>query len=72
MTETTVDPRDGHGSRRHRYVADVLGHDSTRMPGLVYRHVLAPTVEAGAMPMQAMLADGDGEPQDGIGTAGPV
>ena len=34
------------------HVADVLGHDSTRMAALVYRHVLAPTVEAGAAPMQ--------------------
>jgi len=33
--------------------ADVLGHNGTRMAALVYRHVLAPTVEAGAAPMQA-------------------
>jgi hypothetical protein len=31
---------------------------------LVYRHVLAPTVEAGAAPMQALL----GEPDEGIGS----
>jgi hypothetical protein len=31
---------------------------------LVYRHVLAPTVEAGAAPMQALR----GEPGEGIGS----
>ena len=44
------------------HVADVLGHNGTAMAALVYRHVLAPTVEAGAAPMQALL----GEPGDGI------
>jgi hypothetical protein len=34
------------------------------MAALVYRHVLAPTVEAGAAPMQALL----GEPGEGIGS----
>jgi hypothetical protein len=46
------------------HVADVLGHNGTRMAALVYRHVLAPTVEAGAAPMQALL----GEPDEGIGS----
>jgi integrase len=50
------------------HVADVLGHDSTRMAALVYRHVLAPTVEAGAAPMQALLSGDGGEPHDGIGS----
>jgi hypothetical protein len=50
------------------HVADVLGHDSTRMAALVYRHVLAPTVEAGAAPMQALLTRAAGEPNDGIGS----
>jgi integrase len=46
------------------HVADVLGHNGTRMAALVYRHVLAPTVEAGAAPMQELL----GEPDQGIGS----
>ena len=41
------------------HVADVLGHNGTRMAALVYRHVLASTVEAGAMPMQALLGELD-------------
>src|SRR5918998_2858175 len=41
-------------------VADVLGHDSTRMAALVYRHVLAPTVEAGRAAGQPPLARGPG------------
>jgi integrase len=36
-------------------VADVLGHTGTRMAALVYRHAPAPTVEAGAAPMQSLL-----------------
>jgi integrase len=50
------------------HVADVLGHDSTRMAALVYRHVLAPTVEAGAGPMQAHLTSDRGEPHDAVGS----
>jgi Phage integrase family len=50
------------------HVADVLGHDSTRMAAVVYRHVLAPTVEAGAAPMQALLSGDAGEPTGGIGS----
>ena len=46
------------------HVADVLGHNGTAMAALVYRHVLAPTVEAGAAPMQALL----GEPGEGVGS----
>jgi integrase len=37
-------------------VADMLGHTGTRMTALVYRHALARTVEAGATPMQRLLA----------------
>jgi hypothetical protein len=46
------------------HVADVLGHNGPRMAALVYRHVLAPTVDAAAAPMQALL----GEPEAGIGS----
>jgi hypothetical protein len=46
------------------HVADVLGHNGTRMAVLVYCHVLAPTVDAAAAPMQALL----GEPEAGIGS----
>jgi integrase len=45
------------------HVADVLGHNGTRMAALVHRHVLAPTVEVGAAPMQAL----PGEPDEAIG-----
>jgi hypothetical protein len=40
------------------------GTTGPRMAALAYRHVLAPTVEAGAAPMQALL----GEPDEGIGS----
>ena len=50
------------------HVADVLGHDGTRMAALVYRHVLAPTVEAGVAPMQALPASDRGEPGEAIGS----
>ena len=46
-------------------VADVLGHEGTRMAALVYRHVLAPTVEAGAVPMQRVLGGGEGSQEGG-------
>lgn len=45
-------------------VADVLGHTGTRMAALVYGHALAPTVEAGAAPMQRLLTDGQGSQDD--------
>lgn len=41
-------------------VANVLGHTGTRMAALVYRHALAPTVEAGAVPMQRLPGEGEG------------
>lgn len=50
------------------HLAGVLGHDSTRMAALVYRHVLAPTVEAGAAPMPAPLSGDAGKPNGGIGS----
>ncbi|MCP4967707.1 MAG: site-specific integrase [bacterium] len=37
-------------------VADVLGHDGTRMTSLVYRHAVTPTVEAGTR-MGEILSD---------------
>jgi hypothetical protein len=46
------------------HVADVLGHNGTRMAALVYRHVVAPTVDAGAAPMQALL----GGPDEAVGS----
>ena len=36
-------------------VADVLGHDGTRMVTQVYRHAVAPTVDVAAVPMQRLL-----------------
>ncbi len=50
------------------HVADVLGHDSTRMAALVYRHVLAPTVRAGAAPMQSLLTGDVEEPNRDTGS----
>jgi integrase len=38
------------------HVADVLGHDGTRMAEDVYRHAVAPTVGAGVAPMEAMFS----------------
>lgn len=37
------------------HVADILGHDGTRMAALVYRHAVAPTVGAAVAPMEAMF-----------------
>ena len=36
-------------------IADLLGHDGTRMTALVYRHAVAPTVGAGVAPMTEMF-----------------
>ncbi len=36
-------------------IADTLGHEGTRMVTLVYRHAIAPTVEAAAGPMQQLF-----------------
>lgn len=36
-------------------VADVLGHDGTRMTAAVYRHAVKPTVSAGAVAMDQMF-----------------
>jgi site-specific recombinase XerD len=38
-------------------IADVVGHDSTRMTAGVYRHLLEPVVSAGVAPMERLLAD---------------
>jgi hypothetical protein len=45
-------------------VLSLVGHNGIRMAALVHRHVLAPAVEAGAGPMQALL----GEPEEAIGS----
>jgi hypothetical protein len=37
------------------HVADVLGHESTRMASQVYRHAIAPSVTAAAEPMERAL-----------------
>lgn len=36
-------------------IADVLGHEGTRMAQVVYRHAVAPTVAAAVAPMEAMF-----------------
>jgi integrase len=36
-------------------IADVLGHDGTRMTSQVYRHAVSPTIAAGVAPMEAMF-----------------
>jgi integrase len=46
------------------YVADVLGHDGTRMAAQVYRHAVAPTVGAASAPMQRLLGDGQGSQRE--------
>jgi integrase len=37
------------------HIADVLGHDGTRMTAQVYRHAVAPTVAAGVAPMECLF-----------------
>lgn len=49
-------------------VADTLGHDGTRMVREVYRHAVAPTVDAAAGPMQRLLGGDDGSPAGGVGS----
>jgi hypothetical protein len=39
-------------------IADLVGHDSTRMTSGIYRHVLAPAVTAAVAPMQEMFDAG--------------
>ena len=39
------------------HVADVLGHESTRMASQVYRHAIAPSVTAAVEPMARMLRE---------------
>jgi site-specific recombinase XerD len=38
------------------HVADVLGHESTRMASQVYRHAIAPSVTAAVEPMERVLS----------------
>ena len=40
------------------HVADVMGHESTRMASRVYRHVIAPSITAAVAPMDRLLANG--------------
>jgi integrase len=42
-------------------VADVLGHDGTRMVAQVYRHAVAPTVDVAAERMERLLGEGGHE-----------
>ncbi len=37
------------------HVADIMGHDGTRMTALVYHHAMSPTVGAGVAPMEALF-----------------
>jgi integrase len=39
------------------HVADVLGHESTRMASQVYRHAIAPSVTAAVEPMERLLRE---------------
>lgn len=49
-------------------IADTLGHEGTRMVTLVYRHAIAPTVEAAAGPMQQLFGDDDQADDEGSQT----
>jgi integrase len=37
------------------HIADVTGHDGTRMTGQVYRHLIAPAVSVGVEPMERLF-----------------
>ena len=39
------------------HIADVVGHDGTRMTGGIYRHVLAPVISHAAEPMDWLFGD---------------
>jgi integrase len=43
------------------HVADVLGHESTRMASQVYRHAIAPSITAGVAAMDRLLGSNDTE-----------
>jgi integrase len=43
------------------HVADVLGHESTRMASQVYRHAIAPSITAGVAAMGRLLGPNDTE-----------
>jgi integrase len=49
-------------------VADTLGHDGTRMVREVYRHAVAPTVDAAADPMQRLFGDSSGSLENTVGS----
>jgi len=49
-------------------VADTLGHDGTRMVREVYRHAIAPTVDAAADPMQRLFGSRSGSPESTAGS----
>jgi integrase len=49
------------------HVADLLGHDGTRMVAQVYRHAVAPTVDVAAARMERLF--GSPEDADGAGLA---
>lgn len=40
------------------HIADVAGHDGTRMTAKVYRHAVTPSVAAAALPMDGMFGSG--------------
>ena len=40
------------------HVADILGHDGTRMAARFYRHAVTPAVGAAVAPMEAMFGKG--------------
>ncbi len=52
-------------------IADVLGHDGTRMTGSVYRHAVRPTVAAGAEAMPSMEAPDEATCTAPVGSGGP-
>jgi integrase len=49
-------------------VADTLGHDGTRMVREVYRHAVAPAVDAAADPMQRLFGDSSGSLENTVGS----
>lgn len=42
------------------HVADLLGHDGTRMVAQVYRHAVAPTVDVAAARMERLFGGSEG------------
>jgi hypothetical protein len=50
------------------HVADLLGHDGTRMAAQVHRHAVAPTIDVAAGRMERLFGPGAGATRAKVGS----